>query len=110
MLRPQDTQTRERKSLDGLWSFMIDPSGEGRDAQWWRGPLPGAREMPVPSSFNDIVADAAVREYFGDMWYQTTVRVPRGWHGQRVVLHFESATHRATVWVDDAQVMTHEGG
>jgi beta-glucuronidase len=26
------------------------------------------------------------------------------------VLHFESATHRATVWVNDVAVMSHEGG
>ncbi len=39
--------------------------------------------MAVPASFNDIAADAAVRDYFGDVWYQTTVRVPRGWDGRR---------------------------
>jgi len=66
--------------------------------------------MAVPASFNDIAVDAAVRDYFGDVWYQTTVRVPRGWDGRRVVLHFESATHRATVWVNDAEVVSHEGG
>ena len=38
-------------------------------------------EMAVPASFNDIAADAAVRDHFGDVWYQTTVRVPRGWDG-----------------------------
>jgi beta-glucuronidase len=46
----------------------------------------------------------------GDAWYQTTVRVPRGWTGQRVVLRFDAATHRAVVWVDDVEVVAHEGG
>ena len=110
MLRPQDTATRERKRLDGLWRFSLDAAGQGRTARWFAGPLPDAREMPVPASFNDIVADPAVRDYFGDVWYQTTVRVPRGWDGPRIVLHFESATHRATVWVDDTEVVSHEGG
>jgi beta-glucuronidase len=110
MLRPQDTATRERKSLNGLWRFALDLAGEGRAEEWFSGPLPDAREMAVPASFNDIAADAAVRDYSGDVWYQTTVRVPRGWDGQRIVLHFESATHRATVWVDDAEVVSHEGG
>jgi beta-glucuronidase len=31
MLRPQDTATRERKSLDGLWQFALDADGVGRD-------------------------------------------------------------------------------
>jgi beta-glucuronidase len=110
MLRPQDTATRERKSLTGLWRFRLDGAGEGRSAEWFRRPLTDAREMAVPASFNDIAADAAVRNYFGDIWYQTTVRVPRGWDSQRIVLHFESATHRATVWVNDAEVVSHEGG
>ncbi|MCA2216679.1 beta-glucuronidase [Jidongwangia harbinensis] len=110
MLRPQDTATRERKRLDGLWSFALDPAGAGRGARWFAGPLADAREMAVPASFNDIVADPAVREYFGDVWYQTVVRVPRGWDGRRIVLHFESATHRATVWVGDVEVVSHEGG
>jgi beta-glucuronidase len=110
MLRPQDTATRERKSLNGLWRFALDPGGAGRGAGWFRHALPESRDMAVPASFNDISADAAVRDHFGDVWYQTTVRVPRGWDGQRIVLHFESATHRATVWVNDTEVVSHEGG
>jgi beta-glucuronidase len=110
VLRPQDTATRERKRLDGLWQLTLDPAGAGRIARWFAGPLPDAREMAVPASFNDIAADPAVRDYFGDVWYQTTVRVPRGWDGRRIVLHFESATHRATVWVGDVEVVSHEGG
>jgi beta-glucuronidase len=110
MLRPQDTSTRERKSLNGLWKFALDKQGEGRARRWYAEPLRGAREMAVPASFNDIAADAAVRDYFGNVWYQTSVWVPRGWQGQRIVLHFESATHRATVWVDDIEVVSHEGG
>jgi beta-glucuronidase len=110
MLRPQDTTTRERKGLNGLWQFALDQTGEGRSGRWFADRLPGAREMAVPASFNDIAADAAVRDYFGDVWYQRTVWVPRGWRGRRIVLHFESATHRATVWVNDVEVVSHEGG
>ena len=43
MLRPQDSATRERKRLDGLWRFTLDPGGIGREAGWWRGPLRDAR-------------------------------------------------------------------
>jgi beta-glucuronidase len=110
MLRPQDTSARESKNLGGLWQFALDPNEEGRAARWFAGPLPEAREMAVPASFNDIAADAAVRDYFGDVWYQRTVWVPRGWTGQRIVVHFESATHRATVWINETEVVSHEGG
>ena len=110
MLRPQDTSTRERKSLNGLWQFRLDSEAEGRSARWYSQPLPDSQQMAVPASFNDIAGDATVRDYFGDIWYQTSVWVPRGWQGRRIVLHFESATHRATVWVNDVEVVSHEGG
>src|SRR3954468_10274916 len=110
MLRPQDGPTRERKNLNGLWRFRLDPAGVGRAAGWEREPLAEAREMAVPASYNDIPAHAAVRDHVGDAWYQTTARVPRGWTGQRVVLRFDAATHRAVVWVDDVEVVRHEGG
>jgi beta-glucuronidase len=110
MLRPQDGPTRERKSLNGMWRFRLDPDGVGRGQEWFRAPLAQARDMPVPASYNDVLADTAVRDHVGDAWYQTAVRVPRGWAGERVVLRFDSATHRAVVWVDDVEVVRHEGG
>src|SRR5450759_1276397 len=73
-------------------------------------PVPDAVRAPVPASYNDVFADATVRDHVGDAWYQTTARVPRGWEGQRVVLRFDSATHRAVVWVGDTKVAEHEGG
>src|SRR5919199_2225875 len=110
MLRPRETATRERKCLDGLWRFAVDPDGVGRQEGWWRQRLAGTLEVPVPASYNDVFADAAVRDHVGDAWYQTVARLPERWRGERVVLRFDAATHRAVVWVDDEQVAQHEGG
>ena len=110
MLRPRDTPTRERRSLNGLWDFALDASDEGRSAGWWTRRLPGARQIPVPASYNDIFPESEVHDHVGDAWYQTTARVPPGWRGERIVLRFDSVTHRAVVWVDETQVAEHEGG
>ena len=110
MLRPRDTATRERRPLNGLWRFALDPDGVGRDEGWWTRPLPGRGEAPVPASYNDLFPDATVRDHVGDAWYQTVVRVPRRWEGERIVLRFDSATHAAVVWVDETKVAEHEGG
>jgi beta-glucuronidase len=110
MLAPRDTATRERKSLDGLWRFIVDAAGAGR-AQGWHDRLPaGTREMPVPASYNDVFPEPAVHDHVGDVWYETLVRVPARWAGERIVLRFGSATHRAVVWVNGRQVAEHEGG
>jgi hypothetical protein len=105
-----EMRNRERKSLDGLWQCALDADGVGRDEGWWNGPLAGAREGPVPASYNDLFADAQVRNHVGDVWYQTLVRVPARWAGERIVLRFDAATHGAVVWVDGTRVVEHQGG
>ncbi|MEV5440656.1 beta-glucuronidase [Streptomyces sp. NPDC052682] len=110
MLRPRETPTRERTSLNGLWRFAVDTDGAGRADGWWRRPLPGRREAPVPASYNDLFPDPAVHDHVGDVWYQRAIRIPARWEGQRIVLRLDSATHRAVVWVDDTEVAAHEGG
>jgi hypothetical protein len=110
MLRPLDTAARERKSLDGLRRFAFDAEGVGREAGWFDGTLPGTLEAAVPASYNDLFADASARDHLGDVWYQTSVRVPAGWQGKRVVLRLGSATHRAVVWVGGIQVTGVAGG
>lgn len=77
MLRPQDTMTRETKRLDGIWDFVVDDAGVGRQQRWWERPLAAAQKMPVPSSYNDVLVDAAVHDHVGDVWYQRMVFVPR---------------------------------
>ena len=110
MLRPIDSATRSRIRLDGLWDFRLDTDGDAKGAAWASGPLPRARAMAVPASYNDVLTELDEREFVGDAYYQRTVRVPRGWEGQQIVLYVESATHHATVWVDGEEVGRHSGG
>ncbi|MDT7581468.1 MAG: beta-glucuronidase, partial [Pseudonocardiales bacterium] len=90
--------------------FRADPAGVGREQEWFAAPLADAIDMPVPASYNDIVPGRALHDHVGEVWYQSRVRVPHTWGDQRIVLRFDSATHRATVWVDGHEVMHHEGG
>lgn len=110
MLRPQDNGIREARRLDGLWDLAPDAAGVGRARRWWEGRLPGARTAPVPSSYNDLFLEDDLHDLVGDVWYQRRVVVPRSWAGRRVVLRFDSATHRATVFAGDHEVASHEGG
>jgi beta-glucuronidase len=104
MLAPRDSHSRDCRRLDGLWRFRSDPAHDGTTARWWQEPLPGAREMAVPASYNDLVTEAAEREHVGDVWYQRDVRVPATWAGQRIVLRCDAAAHHATVWCGEEQV------
>lgn len=107
MLKPRATASREIVRLDGLWRFELDTVAG--DAPWTTR-LVGDREAPVPSSYNDLFVDAAVRDHVGWVWYQRQVRVPRGWAGERVFVRLDAATHEGRVYVDDQLVAEHVGG
>ncbi|MFV0373363.1 beta-glucuronidase [Microbacterium sp.] len=107
MLKPQETATRELLSLEGLWKFALDSPDVPSP---WTAPLATTREAPVPASYNDLFTDAAIRDHIGWVWYQRTVRVPRGWAGERIVIRVDAATHEGVVYVDDTKVAAHEGG
>ena len=66
VLRPQDSATRERKALDGLWRFRLDVDGAGRAERWFAGPLRDAQDMAVPASYNDLV-DPGLRDHVGEV-------------------------------------------
>jgi beta-glucuronidase len=110
MLKPIETAERPLKSLDGIWRFRIDAQGRGRAEEWWRAPLREARDIAVPASYNDLFPAAEIRDHVGDAWYQTEASIPAAWAGQRIVLRFDAATHRAVVWLDGHEVVRHEGG
>ncbi|WP_338329002.1 sugar-binding domain-containing protein, partial [Pseudomonas syringae group genomosp. 3] len=101
MVRPVETPTREIKKLDGLWAFSLDRENCGIDQRWWESALQESRAIAVPGSFNDQFADADIRNYAGNVWYQREVFIPKGWAGQRIVLRFDAVTHYGKVWVNN---------
>jgi beta-glucuronidase len=107
VLKPRSTATRELVGLDGLWRFGV--AGRVQD-QPWTGRLDTRLEAAVPASYNDQFTDPGIRDHVGWAWYQRTVRVPRGWAGEQILLRFDAATHEGRVYVDDALVGEHVGG
>ena len=71
---------------------------------------PGARECPSRRATTTSSPTRSMHDHVGDVWYQTVARVPERWRGERIVLRFDAATHSAVVWVDETQVVEHEGG
>ena len=110
MLRPVETPTREIKKLDCLWAFSLDREFCVIYLLCWESALQESRAIAVPGSFNDQFADADIRNYVGNVWYQREVFIPKGWAGQRIVLRFDAVTHYGKVWVNNQEVMEHQGG
>jgi len=54
--------------------------------------------MPVPSSYNDITADGALRDFVGWVWYETDFYVSKDWFdGRNIFLRFGSAHYNTIV-------------
>ena len=66
--------------------------------------------MPVPASYNDIFPRPRCATTSATPGTRPASGCPRGGPGERIVLRFDAATHRAVVWVGDTQVAEHEGG
>lgn len=109
MLYPQTTLSRRVVSMDGMWKFQFDEKSEGVKNGWTNG-LPNSQSIPVPASFSDFFTDKDSREYTGDFWYETDIFVPEEWNGKEVDIRFGCATHRATVFLNGVEVVSHEGG
>ena len=109
MLYPKESAARRSVSMDGMWKFSLDRKQEGEEKNWKDG-IPGNEMIPVPASFQDFYTDKDIREYTGDVWYETDFFVPGEWQGKEVAIRFGSAAHCACVYVNGVQAAVHEGG
>ena len=109
LLYPLNTTTRFSMKLDGMWKFAIDFDSVGMEGNWASG-VPGHDMIPVPASFQDFYTDKSIREFAGDVWYETDVMIPSSMKGKKVFIRFGAATHRAEVFLNGRKVAQHEGG
>ncbi|KAI5748524.1 hypothetical protein M8J77_026367 [Diaphorina citri] len=116
LLFPVESESRQLIELGGLWDFKVSPNeSTGFDAAWHSTSfkkLGHIWEMPVPSSFNDIVMDASIRDHVGWVWYQRSWFASRAWSRDhnRVFLRFGSVHYWAKVWLNGKFVGDHQGG
>ncbi|HEY8377590.1 MAG TPA: glycoside hydrolase family 2 TIM barrel-domain containing protein, partial [Nannocystis sp.] len=93
-------------SLNGPWEFALDPPAswaDPREVKW-------QRQILVPFAPETERSGIGERGFFLACWYRRTIEPPPLAAGERLILHFGAVDSHATVWIDGAQVMTHEGG
>ncbi|MGL5123146.1 MAG: beta-glucuronidase [Fusobacteriaceae bacterium] len=111
MLYPILTKTRNLIDLSGIWKFKLD-DGKGLENKWQNNKLCGKiHNLPVPSSFNDLIEDIEVREHVGWVWYEKEFEIPNFlFKDERIVLRFGSATHKAVVFLNGVEIIQNKGG
>src|SRR3954451_12001317 len=101
--RPQLTRSRWQ-NLNGTWQFAeAAAAGEtpptGKDL---------ANRILVPYPVESSLS--GIQKHVDHMWYRRTFTVPRSWHGDRLLLHFQAVDYQAAVYVNGVKVATHTGG
>src|ERR1035438_5120790 len=99
---------KEVVSLNGDWSFRLDPRNSG-EAQGWHQPAEpadGWRTVSVPHTWQ---IEPAHTDYMGVGWYRRTFAAPTAWSDRAVRVEFEAVFHTATVWLNGVEVGRHIG-
>ena len=92
--------------LNGRWDFALDPAGDhgGPDG------VPWTTCIRVPFAPETPASGVEVRGLFRACWYRRTFIAPPLRPGDRLLLHFGAVDYAATVWVNGALAVQHEGG
>ncbi len=101
--RPQFVR-EEWQNLNGLWNYAITDKAAARPQQWGGKILV---PFPVQSALSGVMTNVSDSQR---LWYSRTFTVPRGWRGQRVLLHFGAVDWEAAVWVNGKEIGKHSGG
>ncbi|GAA4494465.1 glycoside hydrolase family 2 [Actinoallomurus oryzae] len=101
--RPQLTRARWQ-NLNGTWQFA-EASAAGQAP-------PTGQTLPekilVPYPVESMLS--GIQKHVDHMWYRRTFTVPRSWHGDRLLLHFQAVDYQTAVYVNGTKVATHTGG
>jgi beta-glucuronidase len=104
MLYPMTNPFRTAIRLDGVWNFST-VSEDYVPIE----PLKTHRKVAVPSSYNELFADKAIRDHVGMVCYETTFTVPKTLEKREIRLRVGAAGNRATVFLDGVMQGSHEG-
>lgn len=101
--RPQMTRG-EWQNLNGLWNYAVVSDASQEPAKWdGRILVP----YPIESALSGVKKQITPKE---TLVYERGFKVPAGWNGKRLLLHFGAVDYRCEVLVNGKSAGKHEGG
>ncbi len=96
-------------SLNGEWSFALDPVGAGVRQEWFNPGLINEKwdKVTVPHCYS---VDRRYHYYTGSAWYFKTISGALLPKDRRAFIRFDAAFYQATVWLNGKLLGEHEGG
>jgi beta-galactosidase/beta-glucuronidase len=101
--RPQMTR-KDWLNLNGVWEYtIIETNVPAPSSYQGRILVP----FPVESALSGVMRRLDEKHH---LVYRRAFKVPRGWHGQHVLLHFGAVDWETKVFINGAEVGNHRGG
>ena len=90
-------------NLNGVWDYAINRSTRHPKSYDGSIVVPFSPECELSGVERQVKRD----EY---IWYHRRQKLPEGFIGKRLILHFNAVDRDAVVWVNDIQICSHSGG
>jgi beta-glucuronidase len=97
---------RDTIDINKSWQFATDQLNRGMTDTWAAKPLPGARVVNLPHTWN---VASLTENYYGLAWYQKELNVPKKWEKKKVEIHFGAINHTAFIFINGIKVAEHVG-
>ena len=112
--RPQ-LRRQDWTNLNGEWRFAFDDGDVGLAEGWQNVAAAGledafGRTITVPFCYQARLSGIGETAFHDVVWYARTFGHSPEDDDGRMLLHFGAVDYRATVWVNGAHVVSHEGG
>jgi beta-glucuronidase len=91
-------------SLNGNWSFILDPTNSGESNGWFKAFPENSRNVIVPHTWN---IENGSETFAGMAWYQKLIFVPADWKGKTVRLKFKAVYRDAVIWINGIKAGEH---
>lgn len=110
------TTNAQSVSLNGNWTFSIDPMQKG-EVVGWQSPwkikegeasmlVPGYDSVTVPHTYSIDTRYNII----GKVWYRKAFKLPTSSINKEIRLHFEAVFNKARIFINGTLVGLHEGG
>jgi hypothetical protein len=91
-------------NLNGMWEFQ--PGSSPDELPPFGKTLAGAILVPYPVES----ALSGVMQLHDRLWYRRMLKIPAGWRGRQILLHFGAVDWEAEVFVNGKSAGVHRGG